>query len=136
MFDFRFDWDNSIATGNEEIDSHNKVLFRIGRDIEQLILTDCRAASEKDLLAKLCEIREYMTYHFYTEEKILKENNFVGFEAHKARHEDFKRFINAVDCTDLVERPTQELKKIRNFLQDWVFSHIMLEDKSCFSGCA
>ena len=57
MFDFRFDWDNSIATGNEEIDSHNKVLFRIGRDIEQLILTDCRAASEKDLLAKLCEIR-------------------------------------------------------------------------------
>lgn len=136
MFDFRFDWDDSIKTGHEEIDSHNRTLFRIGRDIEQLILTDCQAVGEKELLAKLCEIREYMTYHFYTEEQILAENGSAELEAHRAQHEAFKKFINAVDCTDLVEKPTAELKKIRTFLQEWVFSHILFEDKRCFGNCA
>ena len=38
--------------------------------------------------------------------------------------------------TDLVEKPTAELKRIRTFLQEWVFSHILFEDKRCFGNCA
>lgn len=135
MFDFQFDWHESIEVGIEEIDYQHQQFFKIGRDIEQLILTNCGAADDQQILNKLCEIREYMTYHFYTEEKILTETGSEQLVAHRAQHEEFKRVINAVDCDKLVENPTVELKKIRNVLQEWVFSHVLIEDKRCFSNC-
>lgn len=133
MFDFQFDWDESIEVGIEDIDEQHQRLFRIGRDLEQLILTDCKAADGRQILDMLCAIREYMTYHFYTEEKILKETNHPEYESHRQQHENFKKTINAVDYEKLLENPTQELNKIRVYLQEWLFDHILHEDKKCFT---
>ncbi len=132
MFDFQFDWDDSICVGIEEIDSQHREFFRIGRDLEQMILTGCGAVSEQEILDKLCEVREYMTYHFYTEEKFLEEMKSEHLERHRAQHEEFKRIINAVDCEKLIKDPVKELKQIRNYLQEWFFTHILQEDKNCF----
>lgn len=132
MFDFQFDWDDSISVGVEEIDRQHQQYFRIGRDLEQLILTNCGGADDQQILDTLCEIRDYMTYHFYTEEKILLENNSIYLGEHKAQHEEFMKVINAVDCEELLKNPTAELKKLRTFLQQWFFTHILQEDKKCF----
>lgn len=35
MFDFKFDWDESISVGVEEIDEQHKELFKIARDINR-----------------------------------------------------------------------------------------------------
>ncbi len=109
MFDFQFDWDDSISVGVEEIDRQHQ-----------------------QILDTLCEIRDYMTYHFYTEEQILLKNNSIYLGEHKAQHEEFMKVINAVDCEELLKNPTAELKKLRTFLQQWFFTHILQEDKKCF----
>lgn len=133
MFDFQFDWDNSISVGIEEIDRQHQQYFRIGRDLEQLILTNCGGADEQQILDVLYEVRDYMTYHFYTEEQILEQNESPYLAEHKQQHDEFKKVINAVDCEELLKNPTAELKKIRTFLQEWFFEHILQEDKKCFS---
>ena len=41
MFDFNFDWRKDMNTNIEVVDYQHKQLFFIGREIEQLIRTEC-----------------------------------------------------------------------------------------------
>ena len=41
MFDFNFNWDDSLTLGIEKLDMQHRELFKIGRDIEQLLLIQC-----------------------------------------------------------------------------------------------
>lgn len=133
MFDFKFDWDPSISVGIEVIDEQHKELFRIGRDLEQLILTECMGINEEQLLAHLCELREYVTYHFYTEEKMIELHYSSDIlDRHKKLHGNFKILINKIDCIALVNDPVTELKKLKTFLQEWLFQHILVEDRGIF----
>ena len=92
MFDFQFDWKDDLNTGVEDIDRQHRELFRIGRDIEQLILTGCVGVGDKELLKIICDLREYVSYHFYEEEKFMKSHNYKDYEVHKKSHEDvYKR---------------------------------------------
>lgn len=131
LFDFKFDWDDSLNVGIPEIDTQHQEFFRIGRSIEQLILTGCKNITEKELLELLCEIRQYVTYHFYTEEEMLRERQEV-LEKHKVKHEFLKKKINAVDCNKLVEEPVEALKELKNVLQEWFFEHMLMEDIPTF----
>ena len=63
MFDFKFNWDPQIETGIAEIDDQHKVLFRIGRDIEQLLQYRCIGVTEKQLLDIICELRDRSEEH-------------------------------------------------------------------------
>ncbi len=36
--DFKFDWSNKMEIGIRKIDEQHQVFFRIGRDVEQLLL--------------------------------------------------------------------------------------------------
>ena len=129
MFDFKFDWDESLNVGIPFIDEQHQELFSIGRKLEQEILTQCMNADEKYLLKLLCEIREYVTYHFYEEEKLIKELNPHLFEKHKNEHDQFIAWVNSIDCGELLQNPQKKLKEIKEALQKWVFEHILIEDR-------
>ncbi len=129
MFDFKFDWDKTIEIGIDEIDTQHKELFRVGRDIEQLILTNAAGFTEERILDLLCELRNYTTYHFYTEEQIMRRQNAPELEAHRAQHEGFVKYINGINCIQLVAEPVEEFMKIKDYIQTWFFNHILVEDK-------
>ena len=128
MFDFKFDWDKRLEIGIKEIDEQHQELFRIGRNIEQLIITNFKETKEEQLLEQLCHLRDYVTYHFYTEEELLKSTNAENFEEHKRHHDQFKSQIDTVNCIQLVEQPLEEFNKLKVALQEWLFKHIILED--------
>ncbi|MBQ6600414.1 MAG: hypothetical protein IIX36_02100, partial [Clostridia bacterium] len=44
--------------------------FKLGRHIEQLLLVYCAGITDTELLNLLYELRDYVTYHFYEEEKV------------------------------------------------------------------
>ena len=73
MFDFKFDWASNMETGYSDIDTQHKQLFKIGRDLEQLIRIQCIGVTDKQLLDIVCELRDYTGYHFYEEERMMKE---------------------------------------------------------------
>lgn len=110
------------------IDSQHKEFFRIGRDMEQLLLMKCVNVSEKELLDIVCDLREYVAYHFYEEEAIMKEHNYSKLKEHVEKHVVFKNMVLEIDCPALAERPYPELKKLRDLIVDWVFGHMLYDD--------
>ena len=77
MFDFKFDWASNMETGYSDIDTQHKQLFKIGRDLEQLIRIQCIGVTDKQLLDVVCELRDFTGYHFYEEESMMQEMNYL-----------------------------------------------------------
>lgn len=128
MFDFKFDWCKEMECGVKLIDDQHKELFRIGRDMEQLIMNNCQNATWKQLLDIVCELREYVAYHFYTEEMLIQKHDFPDAIKHKAAHITFKVKILGIDMSALKKNPTIILSEIKDSLQDFLFNHILVED--------
>lgn len=129
MFDFKFDWCKEMECGVQIIDAQHKILFRIGRDMEQLIVNGCQNATTKELLDIVCELREYTSYHFYTEEDLMAKYNYPQTDAHKVSHARFKAKIVSIDLPMLGKHPEQVLPHIKDDLQDFLFNHVLTEDQ-------
>lgn len=128
MFDFNFDWSPDFNTNIEIIDTHHKQFFKIGRDIEQQIRTKCIGIKDKQLLDIICELREYTGYHFYEEERLMKENSYPDRDLHKKSHQNFAKQIAQISMPKLKETPEVELRKLKDVLQQYFFNHILKDD--------
>lgn len=128
MFDIKLDWSKSFETGMEEIDTQHKELFRIGRDIEQLLRIQCIGVSDKQLLDIVCSIRDFTGYHFYAEEGMMKEMDYPGRDAHVAYHKACSDFIMKVDMPQLKADPVKGLKQIHDEVKSWITFHVIAED--------
>lgn len=128
MFDFKFDWCSEMEGNIKIIDNQHRELFRIGRDMEQFIMNGCQNASWKQLLDIICELREYTSYHFYTEENLMDKYDYPEIVRHKAEHVAFKVQILQIDTTALRENPAAVLPQIKDQLQTFVFNHVLVAD--------
>ena len=90
-------------------------------------------STNKDLFNLLYELRDYVTYHFYEEEKIMKEINFPEFDQHRLEHQKFLTCINRIDYDKLCANPCDELKKLKDDMTDWSFTHIVQQDQKLIS---
>jgi hemerythrin len=80
---------------------------------------------EKDALNNLID---YTKYHFSREEQLMKENEFPGFEAHKALH--IAMFSKVEYFVELYEKQGHNaLQEISDFLSKWLINHINGTDK-------
>ncbi len=129
MFDFKFDWCKEMECGVKAIDDQHQILVRIGRDMEQLIMNGCQNATSKELLNIVCELREYTSYHFYTEEDLMAKYNYPMSDKHKASHVEFRSNILNINLPLLGKHPEQVLPQIKIHLQDFLFNHILIEDQ-------
>lgn len=68
--------------------------------------------------------------HFETEERLMKENNFMGYYSHKLEHD---RFFNQVTKNfDLIKKGNPEiLLEQLSSIKRWFYNHLDLSDKKC-----
>lgn len=128
MFDFKFDWVNSLNTGIQSIDEQHRQLFKIGRDMEQLLRIQCIGVTDKQLIDIVCELRDFTGYHFYEEERMMEEICYPHITAHKKFHKRCSDFIMKIDVPKLKEHPMEQLKIIRDEVQEWIMNHVANED--------
>lgn len=129
MFDFKFDWNDDLSLHIKDVDEQHKELFRIGRDIEQLIMIRCIGVKTEQLLKIVGDLRDYTAYHFYEEERLMKLANYSKLDEHTKEHAVFRNEVLNIDMPQLSKNPCKELKKIKNMIQDHVFVHMMEKDK-------
>lgn len=129
MLTFKFDWDPLLELHVPNLDKQHQHFFKLGRHIEQLLLVYCAGITDTELLNLLYELRDYVTYHFYEEEKVMEELSFPDIEAHKLEHQQFLKYINGIDYTKLCQHPYEELSLIKEKMVDWTFSHIVQQDQ-------
>jgi hemerythrin len=118
-------WDDSYSVKIESIDKqHMKLVGMINEFYENI-----RSKSNKEIISELIKnMKEYIKFHFKSEEDLLKINRYPDYHKHKIEHE---RFINKV--TDFETRFNNGHLilsfEITNFLKDWLKKHIQGTDK-------
>lgn len=128
MIDFKFDWEKKLETGIESVDVQHKQLFKIGRDMEQLLRIQCIGVTDKQLLDIVCELRDFTGYHFYAEESIMAEMKYPDMQQHIQFHKRCSEFITRIDMPKLKANPTKELEVIRDEVATWIMMHVLGDD--------
>lgn len=121
-------WNSAFETGIQVLDEQHKELFRMLRDLEQMVLTECKQYEYEDFVHLICEIRDYMTYHFYTEEKLMQEMNYPEIDIQRKAHGNFKDEINKINYIELQETPLKVIEHLRSYIELWIMQHMLLED--------
>ena len=86
----RAEFDETLVTGNELIDSqHKELIERIN-----LLLKSCEDAQGKVKAVKMLDyLLDYTEFHFSAEEKLQEEISYPGLKEHREKHEEFKSAV-------------------------------------------
>jgi len=120
-------WRKSYEIGNETVDGQHKELFRLVQDV---LDADAFGSRKEKIESALKFLAEYAVRHFETEEELMLESGFPGYEAHKKIHEDFVHAV--VDFMGRFEEEGSTVsvsETINGFVLDWLNEHIMGSDK-------
>ena len=129
MFDFKFDWLPEMDSHIMDIDVQHQQLFKVGRDMEQLLRIKCIGVTDKQLLDIICQLRDFSAYHFYVEESLMEEMNYSKLEEHRETHKRYSEYIMNINLPKLKENPEKELRLIKDEIQEWIFEHVLHTDR-------
>jgi len=118
-------WKDEYSVGIESIDNDHKMLLKLINQLQTSSLYYTGEDFNKDALS---ELLEYTKFHFSREEKMMEENGYPDFEAHRKQH---------VDMTDEVVRKVKEyeadsektVEDLLDYLKKWLINHINGTDK-------
>ncbi len=117
-------WDDSYSVKNSTIDEQHKKLFRLINEFSESVNSKQNSESLSKLLKGL---KEYIVFHFKTEEMYLRLSNYPNFDLHKKEHE---RFIEKV--LDIEQKfhdgVLTDPPKIVAFLTAWITCHVKESD--------
>ena len=71
---------------------------------------------------------DYVAYHFSTEEAIMKAIDYSGFKSHVVKHRNFTNKV-LEEVNNYKNGKQIDIKGLIVFLRDWLFNHIVVEDK-------
>jgi hemerythrin-like metal-binding protein len=124
------EWEDKYSVGIEKIDNQHKQLIEI---INRLYYS--RGNSPHAVLGETIQkLIEYTKIHFADEERLMRENNYPDYQAHKKRHEAFieevKKFNNEYQKVDddLLEDYSL-VTDVLFYLKSWLCGHILVVDK-------
>jgi hemerythrin-like metal-binding protein len=123
-----FNWNQSLATGNEAIDRQHQELFR---RLEILVESAQGSNYLKSVSDSISFLENYIFRHFTAEEKIQIANHYPDYESHRQQHREFLGAVGKLrqeydaDSAD----PVMLLKTIA-FLGNWITEHVNKSDKA------
>lgn len=118
-------WKDTYCVNIEVIDIQHKELFNILDKCYDLLLKSKDKDNYDEVISILLNLKEYTIYHFETEEKFMKENNYSKFLSHKFAHDSFIEKINTFDPYSVDKDTTNSLKTILEFVSQWIKDHIL-----------
>ena len=126
------EWTNDLNVGFELIDKQHKVLVDMINELYDALMEIKGQEALKKVVNRMVE---YAIIHFTTEEKLMIEFKFDGYDEHLQIHEDFKQ--KAIDLQNQLKEDGFVLSlDVMNFLRDWLINHINGTDRkyiSCFT---
>ena len=124
-------WSDDFACDIKIIDEQHKGLLDLINDMFNHASGDDdeEQAYFKGVVEKAVE---YVRVHFATEEKIMKQTQFVGFEEHRKAHEAF--IVTVLDkAREFQKEKKINLEELTRFLKEWALTHVAIMDKQYFS---
>ena len=123
------EFDESLVTGNEMIDSqHKELIAKINSLVES-----CEKDGGKVAAIKMLDyLAEYTEFHFNAEEKLQEEIEYPGIEEHKKQHQELYRVVDELhEMLEEQEGPTEEfVEQVNRNVIQWLYKHIKGFDRS------
>lgn len=121
------DWSEAMKVGVPEVDYEHEELIGVINALGDLLRQGGSAEEARRLLG---EIHAQIEAHFALEERIMRQNGFVGYEAHKEDHDrlleqirDIMAEAQTVGEKDLYDHLTRRLNA-------WFTEHFATLDRS------
>lgn len=123
-------WDGKFEIGYKRIDEQHKELVNIINDLYDAsrdgnILNSEVKEKFKTVLKKAID---YATYHFDTEEKIMRAVRYKSFKEHMSKHREFSNKV-LEETIKYANDKNMDMEDFIVYLRDWLFNHIVYEDK-------
>lgn len=123
-------WESRFNTRYKRVDDQHKELVNILNKLYILVMN--KDISKDDVAEELNNIIkdtvDYVAYHFSTEEAIMKAIDYSGFKSHVVKHRNFtNKVLEEVNNYKIGKEI--DIKGFTMFLRDWLFNHIVVEDK-------
>ncbi len=123
------EFDDSLITGNNTIDTQHKELIK---KINDLVSSCENGGGKVKAIQMLDYLEEYTNFHFSAEEELQKKSGYPDYDNHHAKHEEFRNTIKELfDYLDELEGPNKDFAdKVQKQVVDWLFKHIKSADRS------
>ncbi len=125
----RAEFDESLITGNEMIDSQHKELI----DKINKLLDSCETSKEKTVAVKTLDyLADYTEFHFGEEEKLQEEINYPGIAKHKEEHDKLRAVVKDLyNMLEEEEGPSNAfVEQVNINVIEWLYRHIKGFDRS------
>lgn len=123
------EFDESLVTGNEMIDSqHKELIAKINSLVES-----CEKDGGKIAATKMLNyLAEYTEFHFHAEEKLQEEIAYPGIEEHKKQHQELYKVVEELhEMLEEQEGPTEAfVEQVNKNVIQWLYKHIKGFDRS------
>ncbi|WP_434311546.1 bacteriohemerythrin [Hominifimenecus sp. rT4P-3] len=123
------EFDESLVTGNEMIDSQHKVLIEKINDL----VASCEEKKDKLNAVRLLNyLADYTEFHFTAEEKLQAEIGYPGIAEHKEKHDELRRTVEDLhQMLEDEEGPSDAfVDQLNKKVIEWLYYHIKGFDRS------
>ncbi len=118
-------WSDNLSVNIKEIDDQHKKLVGMLNELHDSMKEGKGAAMTGSVLTGLIK---YVSTHFATEEKYMKQYSYPEFLNHKAEHDALTK--QALDLHKQFQEGKPVLtSELLRFLRDWLSNHILGTDK-------
>lgn len=116
------EWTDGLSVGIDTIDEHHKTLLKHLNILSDAVRTH-RGSTE--IVGTLDFLVDYTHFHFSTEEQHMTAHAYPGYDAHRAKHEEFKTTLKNLGEDFQEEGATASLADaINTLLINWLIKHI------------
>ena len=120
-------WNDSLSVGVRLIDDQHKMLLKHLAELSEAV-ENHHGSSE--IAGTLDFLVDYTEFHFSTEEKHMKANDYPKYEQHVAMHGEFKTTLTNLGEDFQEEGATPSLAEaINTLLINWFLKHIEVVDQ-------
>lgn len=119
-------WDESLSTGDRDLDTQHKYLFEICNDLAKAI--EKKRGSE--VIGMVMDVLTfYAEWHFKKEEECMERYRCMVADVNQKAHTHFVSKIKQYQSEfQITETPEPLALQIHQFLVDWILSHILHTD--------
>jgi len=118
-------WRDDLSVGIESIDDDHKKLLSLINNLQTAVFYPTGEAFERQALQELVD---YTKYHFDREEKLMQENGYPDFEAHRRQHQAMIAKVGGFMSAYEQDREGT-IDELTRFLKDWLMQHIAGTDQ-------
>jgi hemerythrin len=125
------EWNESLATGIEEVDEqHKKLIMKINDLINSM--GKGQVKGKETVLDTFAFLEDYVYVHFKMEENYMNQSKYLDYMSHKEEHDELIMYLRTVKEKIVKSERTTYLglqSDMAHTLYTWLTNHIGKKDK-------